>query len=80
MSDYAEFQRDLNNVLDARDEARRASGRDQRGNGGTKWPQLIHLVLAVGAILVTIVLAYATLDKRISMLEQKIDFIVLRVK
>jgi hypothetical protein len=77
---YSETQRAVTDVLNARDEARRRGAHEMRNGNGGKWPQWVQTMLAVGAVIVSIVLAYATLDKRISLLEQKIDFIVNRVK
>lgn len=59
------------------DDARTRNGRN--GNGG-KWPQWTQTVLMVGAMIASIVLAYAALDKRISLLEQKLDFVIQKVK
>ena len=60
---------------------------DMRGEdhppSDAKWARWIQVVIAVGAIVVSIVLAYGALDKRLSMLEQalaeqrqKLDFII----
>jgi hypothetical protein len=61
-----------------------ADARTDRGmsNGveGPKWPEWVKLVLATGAIIVSITLAYATLDKRIALLDQKLDFLVQQVQ
>lgn len=63
----------LDEVLDAHDQ------RQQRNHQDARWPAWAQLVLAVGAVVVTIVLAYSALDKRISLVEQKIDYIANRV-
>lgn len=59
------------------DDARTRTGRN--GNGG-KWPQWTQTVLMVGAMIATIVMAYAALDKRIALVEQKLDYVIQRVK
>lgn len=39
----------------------------------TRWPEWIKLLLAIGAMVVSITLAWAALDKRISLIDQKLD-------
>lgn len=45
----------------------------------SSWPAWGNLALSVLVVVVTVVLAYSALDKRMSLLEQKMDYIVLRV-
>jgi hypothetical protein len=66
---------DVRRALD--DDARSRSGR--HGNGG-KWPQWIQTVIMIGAMFSAVILAYAALDKRMSLLEQKVDFVIQKVK
>lgn len=68
---YDDVRRALN------DDAELREGRN--GNGG-KWPQWIQTLIMVGAMIATVILAYAALDKRMSLLEQKVDFVIQRVK
>jgi hypothetical protein len=49
----------------------RAEYRHQRS--GDKWPVWFQLLLSVLIVVVTVVLAYAALDKRITLVELKID-------
>lgn len=66
---------DINDILEASQTARRSSG---WGRGGVvpAWGQLI---LAVLAVVVSVVLAWSNLDKRMSLLEQKMDYVVRQV-
>lgn len=62
-------------VRAAIDDARVARGeRSRAGDGdGDKWPAWTQLVLSVLAIVVSVVLAYSALDKRITVMESKLD-------
>lgn len=44
------------------------------------WPEWLKLALAALSVIVTITLAYAALDKRIALVEQKLDFLVQQVQ
>lgn len=44
------------------------------------WPSWIQTTLAVVAVIASVMMAYSNLDKRIALVEQKIDFIVQQVK
>lgn len=65
---YAQTKSAMNDVLDDRDYRRRDSD-------AGRWPQWAQLLLSVGAVIVAVVLAYSALDKRISLIEQKLDYI-----
>ena len=78
MDTYNETQRAITDVLEARDQARR-NGDMRSGTNNNSYPAWIQLVLAVLAVVVTVVLAYGQLDKRISLMEQKLDYVVQRV-
>lgn len=78
MSTYDLTRDAINDVLDARDQARKSSGYGARN--GDKWPEWVKLVIAVGTIVVTVTMAYAALDKRMSLLEQKVDYLVQQAK
>jgi len=56
--------------------------RTRRGvsNDPARWPEWLKLVLATGTVIVTITLAYGALDKRIALVEQKLDFIVQQLQ
>ena len=60
-----------------RDAVRRAMDEDRaeyrHQRSGDKWPVWFQLSLSVLTVVVAVVLAYAALDKRISLVEQKID-------
>lgn len=43
-------------------------------------PSWIQTTLAVVAVIASVLMAYSNLDKRIALVEQKIDFIVQQVK
>lgn len=45
-----------------------------------RWPQWIQTSVAVLAVIASVFTAYFTLDKRIALLEQKIDFVIQMVK
>lgn len=71
-------------VRRAIDDARIARGEHSRKDDPGGWiPQWIQVVLAVGAVIVSVVLAYGALDKRIALIEQallqqreKLDLII----
>lgn len=54
-----------------------ADARTERGVSNElqlqKWPEWLKLVLAAGSVIVTMTLAYSALDKRIDLLNQKLD-------
>lgn len=62
-------------VRRAIDDARMARGEQSRSSdGGGGWiPQWIQVVLAVGAIIVSVMLAYGALERRISLIEQALN-------
>lgn len=61
----------------AYDAARRDAGLlERRDDPGGRWPAWFQLVLAVAVMLVSVTLAYAALDKRIALIEQKLDYLV----
>lgn len=73
------------NQSDTYREIRQALADEQadQHNSPERWPQWIQVVLAVGVIVVSVVLAYGALDKRISLIEQalheqrdKLDLII----
>lgn len=50
-----------------------------RNQDPQKWSAWIQTFLAVLAMVVSVMLAYSALDKRITLMEQKLDFLVQRV-
>jgi hypothetical protein len=77
---YDEVYTAMLNVLEARDRERIERYGEPRGTQDTRWPAWLQTVIIVGTIIVTITLAYATLDKRVALVEQKIDYIIRMVK
>lgn len=78
---YDEVTRALSDVLEEREREREERGANLRGRGGSnRWPAWLQTVIVVGTMIVTITLAYAALDKRISLVEQKLDFVIRQVK
>ena len=63
--------------MDTYGDVRRAleDTRTARGasNDPTIWPEWLKLLLATLSVIVTVTLAYAALDKRISLVDQKLD-------
>lgn len=64
------------------EEVRRAITDERNGSSqqGPLLPAWMQLFIAVAAILVSVTLAYSALDKRISLIEQKLDYVVQQVK
>lgn len=60
-----------------------ADARTERGESNdvvrTPWPEWLKLLIATVSVIVAVTLAYASLDKRMALLEQKLDFIVSQV-
>lgn len=50
------------------------------GSNGSRWPSWINTAIAVAMLITTILGAYFSLDKRMSLLEQKLDYIVYKVQ
>lgn len=67
-------------VRRAMDDARRERGEHSRVGDGGKWPAWIQTAIAVTLLIATILGAYFSLDKRMSLLEQKLDFVVRQVQ
>lgn len=65
---YEDVRRAVGDALDSR-------GQHQRQDDGS-WRTWVQLVIAVGTIVVTVTLAYGALDKRISLIEQKLNYLV----
>lgn len=63
-------------TMRAIEDSRATRGYFGNDNEDRKWPSWIHVIIAVGAVVVSVVLAYAALDKRISLMEQKLDTII----
>lgn len=62
------------------DEIRRAISDDRRVQNGTgKSAEWAKLALTIGVTIVSLTLAYAALDKRMSLLEQKLDALAASV-
>lgn len=50
--------------------------KDEHDDNGGKWPSWLPFALSIAAVIVSVTLAYAALDKRISLMEQKLDYLV----
>jgi hypothetical protein len=66
---------DVRRAIDDSRTARGVSNSDDR-----RFPEWLKLALAALSVIVTVTLAYAALDKRIALVEQKLDFIVQQVQ
>lgn len=64
-------------VRSALQDARTARG---VSNDPQRWPEWVKLLLATGAVIVSVTLAYASLDKRLALQEQKLDFIIQQMQ
>lgn len=67
---YDQTRNAISDVLEARDQAR---SRGDRNSDPGKWPAWGQLLLAVLAVIVTVVLAYGALNTRITVVESKLD-------
>jgi hypothetical protein len=67
-------------IRDAREAGGPWGGRPVSADPSKMWPPWLHLVMAVATVIVTVTLAYAALDKRISLIEQKLDYVVQQVR
>lgn len=76
----APFSDTYDQVRRAMDDARAEQGDRTRSGDGSKWPAWIQTAIAVTLLIATILGAYFSLDKRMSLLEQKLDFVVRQVQ
>lgn len=65
--DIADIMRDANDARDSTGYGRRES------DSGGKWPAWVQTAVAVLAVIVSVVLAYGALDKRIALIEQALN-------
>lgn len=60
-------------VRQALDDERSSRGEHSRAGDGGKWPAWVQTAVAVLAVIVSVVLAYGALDKRIALIEQALN-------